>query len=359
MPPTFDALNFDALPPDSKAPDALPQPDTSLRDALEENFDAGSPSGTPAPTKPGGASDSPSTAPESAPGGRQRGADGKFAKPALSQEDIPRFTDPKKPAPAGDDDAARPPPSWKPEKAGLWDKITDPEARAYVHERERQLQDGFQRAAQVRDVAEGILSEFVPYQEILQQEGATPISAMRTLLQTAYALRTSEPEYRKALFLQLAHQYGVDFTTGINPDLARAQAEAATLRHQAMEQQAYGNFGQEQQVGYEIGQFAEQHEFFPYVRQAMGRLIRAGLAPDLDTAYQQSLKLVPEVAAEVERRNVAAAQERQLASQRYGAARATQGGYSPGAGAMTNSTGRGAMSLRDELEAAWDAQMRA
>jgi hypothetical protein len=359
--PTFDALNYDTLPPDGKAPDAVPsQPDTSLREALEENFDSGSPSGTPAPTRPGGASDSPSTAPETAPGGRQRGSDGKFAKPAVTQADIPRFTDTKAAPAAADDPVAKAPASWKPEKAELWDRITDPEARAYVHERENQLQAGFQRAAQVRDVAEGILAEFVPYQEILQQENATPISAMRTLLQTAYALRTSEPEYRKALFLQLAHQYGVDFTSGINPDLARAQAEAATLRYRAMEQQAYGAFGQEQQVGQEIGQFAEQAEFFPYVRQVMGRLIRAGVAPDLETAYQQSLKLVPEVAAEIERRQVADAQERQLAAQRSGAARATAGGWANGAGGMpSGGAPRGAMSLREELESAWDAQMRA
>ena len=137
--------------------------------------------------------------------------------------------------------------------------------------------------------------------------------------------------------------------------MARAQAEAATLRYQAMEQQAYGAFGQEQQIGQQIGQFAEQAEFFPYVRQAMGRLIRAGLAPDLETAYQQSLKLVPEVAAELERRQVVAAQEQQRNAQRSNAARATQGGYAPSAGPQVGRTPGyvPGNSIRDDLEAAW------
>lgn len=366
--PTFDALNHDVLPPDAKPPEGFTKTDTSLRDSLEEAYEpaSGPPGGPPASPKGDGASASPDAAPESAPGGRPRGPDGKFAKSGITNDDIPKFGEAPKAPPQGaqppaegTDPSAKAPTSWKPEKAPLWDKIADPEARAYIHEREKQLQDGFQRAAQVREVAEGILAEFVPYQEILQQENATPATAIRALLQTAYALRTAEPEYRKALFLQLAQQYGVDFTQGINPEVARAQAEAAALRHQQMENQARGTYGEEQRIAGEIGKFAEAHEFFPQVRETMGKLIRAGVAPDLETAYQQSLKLVPEVVAEVEKRTVAAAQEAQRNANRQHAARATAGGSAPGAGAHP-SGGRTPEpnSIREALEAAWAERER-
>lgn len=362
--------DIDVLPGDAKAaPETERKSDTSLRDTLEQAFeqDNGSPSGTPA-SKDG--APSPVGAPESAPGGRQRGPDGKFAPkapPAVTDADIPKFGEAPKP-PAGDaqppaegaDPTAKAPASWKPEKAALWEKIADPEARAYVHEREKQLQEGFQRAAQVREVAEGVLGEFLPYQEILQAENATPVTAIRALLQTAYALRTAEPEYRKALFLQLAQQYGVDFSQGVNPAIAQAQAEAATLKHDRMVEQARAGGAQEREMASVIEQFGATHEFFPQLRTTMGKLINAGLAPDLETAYEMAQAYVPDVKAEVERRRVAAAQAAQLDGNRQRAAAATRGGGAPGAGAMgSGGVKPPANSIREALEAAWDEKTRA
>lgn len=364
--PVFDAQQIDVLPPDAKTPEVERSSDNSLREALEGAFDqpdSGSPSGTPASPKDG-ATVPPGGAPESAPGGRPRGPDGKFAaKEAPPALDIPKFGEKPPAAPEGekapDDPIAKAPASWKPEKAALWEKIADPEARAYVHEREKQLQEGFQRAAQVREVAEGILSEFVPYQEILAQENATPATAIRALLQTAFALRTAEPEYRKALFLQLAQQYGVDFSQGVNPQIAAAQAEAANLKHQRMVEQAQSGYGQEREVSAAIEQFAATHEFFPKVRAVMGKLIDAGLAPDLETAYQQAAAYVPEVAAEMERRRVAAAQDAQREADRQRAASATRGGSAPGAGSFPGGGApKPANSIREALEAAWAERER-
>jgi len=368
--PTFNSMEFDTLPPDAKAPSAIPEskPDTSLRESLETAFEqppSGPPTGTPTPSKGGGASGSPGAAPESVSGGRPRSPDGKFAKAPL---EIPKFGEEpaaQKPAegaeapPEDADPTATAPKSWKAEKADLWGKITDPGARAYIHEREQQLQQGFQKAAQVREVAEGILSEFVPYQEILQAENATPATAIRALLQTAYALRTAEPEYRKALFLQLAAQYGVDFSQGVNPQVAAAQAEAANLKHQRMVEQAQSGYGQEREVASAINDFAASHEFFPHVREVMGRLMKAGLATDLESAYKLALPYVPEVATEVERRRVAAAQEAQREADRQRAASATRGGGAPGAGAMgSGGAPQQPGSIREALEAAWAQQER-
>jgi hypothetical protein len=365
MPPDFpNQSNIDVLPSDAKPAD-------TVRGAIESAFEqaSGSPGGTPTPTQDGGAAAPPVGAPESAPAGRPRTPDGKFAaKSPVSPEDIPKFGEqpaaaaPKSEATAApgageqtpEASVAKMPASWKPEKAGLWEKIADPEARSYIHERERQLQEGFQRAAQVREVAETILGEFVPYQEILQQEGATPVTAIRALLQTAYALRSAEPEYRKALFLQLAQQYGVDFSQGLNPQLAAAQGNAAQLRLQQMEREAQSGVAQERAIQAQIESFGQTHEFFPQVRTLMGQLINGGAAPDLETAYQQALALHPGVKAEMERRSVVAAQEAQRTAERERAARALAGGSAPGAGAMP-SGGRPPEtdSLRESLERAW------
>jgi hypothetical protein len=347
----------------------FPTPDTSIRDTIQSAYDGGEasgpPSGTPAASKEDGAPVTPGGAPESAPGGRPRSADGKFApKPAPAPLDIPKFGE-KPPEQAAesaakpDDPVAKVPASWKPEKAALWEKIADPEARAYIHEREQQLQQGFQRAAQVREVAEGILAEFVPYQDILQAENATPATAIRALLQTAYALRSAQPEYRKALFLQLAQQYGVDLSGNFDPNLAKAQGEADFLKLQQREQQARGTVNEERAVSQQIEQFAATHEFFPAVRETMGRLLKGGVAPDLETAYQQAISLDPNVRAELERRRVAAAQEEQREADRQRAAAATRGGSAPGAGSMgSGGAPKEPGSIRAALEAAWDERVR-
>ena len=367
MPPEFNALETDVLPADVKPGGevpATPERGESVRESLERALGEaqGSPDGKSKAEGDAGAGVTPGPASDAAPGGRTRGPDGKFAPKA---PEVPEFSKAVvgpdgKPVPAAnadnDDPTAKPPASWKPEKAALWEKVA-PEARAYVHEREQELQRGFERTAQVRQVAEGILTEFAPYQEILQQEGATPITAIRSLLQTAYALRSAEPEYRKALFLQLAQQYGVDFSTPAGPRIWRqTQGRLAQMDLQQREQAAQREMQTSSGVEQTLQAFAADHEFFPQVREHMGRLMHAGLAPDLETAYQQAVQLHPGVRGEMERRTVAARDAQAQEANRQRAARATAGGAAPGAGSFGGPAAPGAAkgeSVRDTIEKVW------
>jgi Skp family chaperone for outer membrane proteins len=163
--------------------------------------------------------------------------------------------------------------------------------QAYVHQREQELQQGFQSVAQTKQVAESVLSEFMPYAEQLQKEGATPVTAIRTLLQTAHQLRTGGPEYKKAILLSLAEQYGVDLVSPLNSDLAKAQAEAANLSTERIYGQSQQNLQLQQQMQQELASFAGDpaHEHFNDVRPIMGELIGRGVAKDLQTAYDMAI----------------------------------------------------------------------
>ena len=181
--------DVDVLPPDAKATDSA-----GIRDALTRAFDEEAPKGSPggkseaAADAGDGASPGPTS--ETAPGGRPRDASGKFLKageaagvPATPE--IPKFADqkvgeaPVAAAPTADDTVGKAPASWKPEKAALWDAIPA-EARPYIHEREKQLQEGFQRAAQVREVAESVLNEGSTFSFTLPyEEGAAPVAAAK------------------------------------------------------------------------------------------------------------------------------------------------------------------------------------
>jgi hypothetical protein len=192
--------------------------------------------------------------------------------------------------------AADAPVSWRDDMKPLYGALPEP-VKAYVHQRENELQQGFEKVAQRGNVAEAVLNEFVPYAEILAAEKATPVDAMRTLLQTAHALRTGGPEYKKAIILGLVQQYGVDMSTELNPGQARTEAQLAALTTEKM----YGAATQQQQetqrVSQEFEAFANDpvNEFFPQVRQIMGGLVGQGYAKTLRQAYDMAIGMHPEV----------------------------------------------------------------
>lgn len=235
-----------------------------------------------------------------APGdNRARGPDGKFAprpKEAAGRTDTSGTTDTPphltKPAPTAAEAA---PVAWKQEVKPLWDKLP-PEVRAEVSRREKEISTGLHRAHGAVDFANTMMEEFRPYEQILRQEGASPQMALRTLLETAYTLRHGSSAHKHALFLSMAEQYGIDLKAQVSPELARAQWEADSLKHQQMR----GQTGQEAQVVNEIQdelqQFSEApgHEHYDAVRMHMAAMLSNGTAKDLQDAYDQAVWANPE-----------------------------------------------------------------
>jgi len=219
------------------------------------------------------------------------------------------------PAPA----AAEAPASWRDDIKPLYSSLPEP-VKAYVHQRENELQDGFRRVSQRAGVAEAVLGEFAPYEQILTAENATPVAAIRTLLQTAHALRTGGPEYKKAIILGLVQQYGVDMSTELNPQMARTEAQLAQLASEKMYGQASIQQQNSQQAVQELEAFSNDpaNEFFPQVRQIMGGLVGQGYAKTLKEAYDMATGMHPEVRAKLWERatqaNVAAPRKRAAAN---------------------------------------------
>jgi hypothetical protein len=281
----------------------LPTEGNSLTSTIEKTFDEVVTPEKPAEAAPEQQSLLP---PSEAPDGRERDASGRFLPKKSSAPGAPAPTPAGLPtaavgAPPAAPGVAAPhfneaPASWKAEMRPLYEKVP-PEIRPYLHQREQELQHGFDAVARRGNVAEAVLNEFVPYAEQLQAEGATPITAMRTLLQTAHQLRTGGPEFKKALILSLAQQYGVDLNQPVNIELAKAQAEAANL----MTEKMYGSAATQQQTvaqtQQEFASFAAdpQNEFFPQVRGIMALLIENNVARDLRSAYDMAVGMHAEV----------------------------------------------------------------
>jgi hypothetical protein len=269
------------------APSAPTTPSPGLNESIEKAFDASPAAKTlEEPEKPA-----------TGPLDRPRDPFGRFAPkeggtPGQAAPGAPTTPGAIAPGPgaAAPPTFAEPPASWRPEMRPLYDKVPA-EVRPYLHQREQELQYGFDAVARRGNVAEAVLNEFVPYADQLQAEGATPVTAMRTLLQTAHQLRTGGPEFRKAIILNLAQQYSVDLSQPVNVEIARAEAQAAQLLTERM----YGSAANQQQVQQQSQQefmaFANdpQNEFFPKVRHIMAALIENNVAPNLRVAYDMAI----------------------------------------------------------------------
>jgi len=338
--------------------------DTSLSDtldaALERVAPEPTPSAAPAPgsSRSGDAAAAGETGQPGAvgPDGRVRGPDGRFA-PKDGGAVAPQTNGMAPPSVPGAQQATQtplnePPQSWKPEMRAQWDKLA-PEVRGYVHQREQELQNGFNQIAQTKQVAEGVLAEFAPYAEQLQKEGASPISAMRTLLQTAHQLQTGGPEYRKAILLSLAQQYNVDLSNPVNMDMAKVEAQLATLSTEKLYGSAQNNQAAQQQTFNEFNAFANDpaNEFFPEVRGIMASLIDRGIATNLKTAYDYAVGMH----AGVRDKLISRAVEGDAQAKKSAAAAnlSVRGGPSGRSGGQVSApTGN---SLRDTIENAFDS----
>lgn len=230
---------------------------------------------------------------------RSRGKDGKFTRQATS--DTPAHvtapaatSEAPGEAPAAPQEDA-PPPRWNGIKE-RWGSI-EPEVRAEIRQREREVEVLLQRSAETRKFGESIQKEVAPYMEMLQAEGATANDAVRVLLETAYTLRHGSPEHKKAVMLSLIQQYGVDFSQGVDHDRANLERQLDLRNTEDRRTAAQERQEIQQQALDEVSAFAAQpgHEHMETLKPYMIVLLREGAAKTLQQAYETAAWAHPQV----------------------------------------------------------------
>ena len=379
-------------------------PQTSIAEDLSAAFDAAE----EAPAAPAPAAASPSLdaspegqppqgqASEAAPGnkGPVRDATGRFAPKGARLEHEPAPAAPKSeaaPALAPEQPAAPeaapaeappapdfignlnvPPSTWSPLAKAEWAAL--PEAvRKDVKKREGDMIRGLEQYRQQARIGEEISAEMRPYEAIIRAEGGTPQTVVRSLLNTAYQLRSGTPQQRGALILQLAQQYGADLSPLFAPGAAAPQAPALaqmvdqmiqprlaplmeTLnQYQTAEQQRQA--AEQQQMLSHVEAFRTatdeqghpRHAYFDNVRGIIASFLAEGHAQNLEQAYEMACNAHPEVSAARAAEQRTRDQAQQLEEAKRKAAEARRAGF--------NVTGQGGvgiadpskLSLRDEL----------
>ncbi len=237
---------------------------------------------------------------------RARAPDGKFTKldGAAEKPATQEIQKPQENAQPAESKSAGPPSAWK----GIWDSLT-PEARELAVKRESDVEKGFAeyrtKTAQLTEISQAI----DPIRPVLQQSGITSdVQAVKKLLEWEASFRN--PQSRMQAFQNLARQYGVDLSTlvpsspgspsqdipePLRPVLDQFGQIQQTVQDVASRVQTW----EQSQATRELNAFASSHPHYEAVRVTMGQLMTAGMASDLETAYQKAVALDPTISAQL------------------------------------------------------------
>lgn len=191
------------------------------------------------------------------------------------------------------------PQSWSKDKAEVWSSLT-PAAREIIAARETEVTQALSRAGRAVNTLKNVtplLEAVEPYRDYLHQVGQhvgkAPTQLVNDVLRFEHTLRTAPTNDKKIEVLSdIIHEYGIDVTSLIGPDAARAigQRQPAAqdprvdqlagqvqqlTQHLTAQQRAQAEAA-EAEVQDAIGKFSADAKSYPHfqtVRQLMGQIM--------------------------------------------------------------------------------------
>lgn len=244
------------------------------------------------------------------------------------------------------------------------------EQRKWVLKRFKEIEGGMTRSIQEVAPVKRVVDHWKPY---FDKINATPDRAIHALIAAEYQLRTGTPGQRRAMFEQLAKDYGVNLTADsemqpeIDPVISQAvaplQQELAQLKAREHSRIQAEREAEQTRVVQQIEAFAAEKTeagapAHPYFEQVFDELVllaqaerTAGRTPDLKTLYDRAVWANPTTRQSLidarEKERVAKAQ-----AERKAKAEAARKAGSSVTGAPVAPSGT-KQSLREELEAAF------
>ena len=216
------------------------------------------------------------------------------------------------------------PRTWKPEAAAAWAQIPEV-AKQEILRREADIFNGLEAQRPMANFGKVMAEVISPYEQILRQHNINPAAQVQSLMQSHYTLAFGTAEQKSALLQTLIRDYGIDisgfqaFTDDsqyIDPQVKTLQQTIGDLKSelQSLKTGLQSERAAEVQASIhsEIEKFSKSPDvpYFPLVHKQMGDLLRAGVAQDLQEAYNKAIWLVPEVAEKLIAERAAKEQER-------------------------------------------------
>jgi len=289
----------EASAPAAAAPAAAPAPAPAPAAAP-----AAAPASTPASAAP--PSPSPDRARDEA--GRFKGKDpapGEVADPPAA-ESKPQPTAPK----------YRPPQSWRPERREKFSTLPE-DIQEEIDRVERAAADRIRKAAEAEKGYATLRQSLTPYEQHLRALGKPVPEALSDAMRLMVSVRSGTPQERAAALANLINEseqagVGLDAINAILSQAPQAQAQPKPQEFrdprfdQLMQQMA---MRERQRTSQTVAEFAEKHEFFADVQDDIAGMIEAGIAKDLQSAYDYAIALPKhgEIRAILEQRKAAEA----------------------------------------------------
>ena len=283
------------------------------------------------------------TAVEAPKSDRVRDDSGKFAKASVTDDNDFGF----EPEPV---ETKPRPSSWKKDYEEQWGKL-DPTLQDYIGQREADYAKGVSTYKNQWDSAAPLMQAIEPFMPLLQQNNIEPSTWISNLGKAHATLAMGSPEQKMQMFAQLANDYGVSLNgltgQGSDPQFAMMAQELNQVKNQWNQFQSQQERIEQNQLQNEITSFQNDKPYFEEVRETMAGLLQAGMADDLQTAYDKAIRLQDGVFQKVQ-----AEQANKSEADRHAkVAQAKAKALSPKSATPTasmSSSGKGA-SIRDSL----------
>ena len=305
--------------------------------------------------------------------GRARDERGRFApvvaegEPVQPEADQPAASATEQPVvPVAAPEAAAPsviaaPPAWSNAAKAKWNELPT-EIRAEIAKREADVHKGFTKMDEERAFGRELQKVVGPYEPLIRSEGGTPAAAVQDLLNTAYILRTADPQTKARLVAETCQRFGVDLSLlgqaqqqPSDPQVASLQQELAQL-HGFMQQQQQSEQARVQQEALQTVEAFKtnpEHPYFDAVQGRMAELLTSGAAKDLSQAYETAVWERPDLRQQLLAKT-AQPQTQQVSRQKAERARTKAVSVRGGAGGYQPPPANPNASVREDLMAAME-----
>lgn len=245
---------------------------------------------------------------------RVRDDSGKFAKAETVEQPVEVQTEIEQPV-------VKPrPSSWKKDYEQHWSSL-DPSLQDYLHQRESDYAKGVSTYKNQWDSVAPLVQAIEPFRPILQQHNVDPAQWISNLGRAHSTLALGTPEQKMQMFYQLANDYGVPIGEmtgqGSDPQFSMLAQKLNQIENQWSSFQNMQQQTEQQVLQSEIQSFKDANPHFDDVRDQMAGLLQAGMADDLQSAYDKAIRLNDDVWGRVqaEKHSTSTAEKLQVAAQ--------------------------------------------
>lgn len=233
------------------------------------------------------------------------------------------------------------------EEAEAMAKAPEAVRNAFIR-RSEEMHKGIEQYRSKAQFGAAIEQAIAPFAGNIHATGQTPDAAVKSLLTVDNVLRHGSADQKTQMLTRLAQEYGVNLAQAqeyqqnqpyVDPQVSVLQSQLGQMQSWITQQNQAREWQEREQLNSEITQFSSKPEnvHFEAVRGDMAGLLQAGLAPDLQTAYDMAIYANPTVRAQV-----LAAQQAKATAEK--AAVASQKAKEAKAAAAVNVSRRGTLS---------------